>query len=423
MNPERTQKMKKACLYLALCLFFIVSLSYSQRGNPEREPQRIILNLTEKPATSIAITWRTVAEVAAPEVAFAEPTDGSRFEKTAKNNPAKRVQFEADKLGAVYQYSVVLEGLRPGTHYVYKVGGDSVWSEWNQFTTAKETPTPFKFVWFGDPQDDIKEHVSRVFREAYRTAPDAAFWTFSGDMTTEPEDWRWGELFYAAGFIFRMTPSMMVPGNHDMGYKFENGKIARDARGRKERVKSISPMWRPQLTLPENGVPGLEETSYYVDYQGVRLIMINSNDRLDEQAAWMEKLLSQNPNIWTVVTFHHPLYSYGRERDDRGTRNAFATLFDKYHVDLVLTGHDHTYARSFKLYNGAVAADNGPGTLYVVSSSGPKYYVANPRYQSLMAKTAVDQSMFQVISVNGNKLEYKAYTAASTLFDSFELVK
>jgi acid phosphatase type 7 len=415
--------MQKRTISIVIVVLVLVVFSPAQSVNQLREPQRIILNLTEKPATSIAITWRTVAEVASPVVEFVEPTDGSRFEKSAKKSPAKRVKFEADKLGTVYQYSVILEGLRPGTHYVYKVGGDSVWSEWNQFTMAKETISPFKFVWFGDPQDDIKEHVSRVFREAYRTAPDAAFWTFSGDMTTEPEDWRWGELFYAAGFIFRMTPSMMVPGNHDMGYKFENGKIALDARGRKMRVKSISPMWRPQLTLPENGVPGLEETSYYVDYQGVRLIMINSNDRLDEQAAWMEKLLSQNPNTWTVVTFHHPLYSYGRERDDRDTRNAFLALFDKYHVDLVLTGHDHTYARSFKLNNSAIAAKNQPGTVYVVSSSGPKYYVANPRYQSLMAKTAVDQSMFQVVSVNGNKLEYKAYTAASTLFDSFELVK
>jgi hypothetical protein len=408
---------------VVILVFVLVVFSSAQTVNQLREPQRIILNLTDKPATSIAITWRSIAESSAPMVEFAESTDGSRFEKSSKKGPASSIRFEADKQITVFQYSAVLDGLKPGTHYVYKVGGDSVWSEWNQFTTATETAAPFKFVWFGDPQDDIKEHVSRVFREAFRTAPDAAFWTFSGDMTSEPEDWRWGELFYAAGFIFRMTPSIMVPGNHDMAYKFENGKIALDARGRKDRIKSISPMWRPQLTFPENGVPGLEETSYYVDYQGVRLIMINSNDRLDEQAAWMEKLLSQNPNTWTVVTFHHPLYSYGRERDDRATRNAFLGLFDRYHVDLVLTGHDHTYARSFKLNNGAVAAGNQPGTVYVVSSSGPKHYVANPRYQSLMAKTAVDQSMFQVVSVNGNKLEYKAYTAVSTLFDSFELVK
>lgn len=415
--------MKKRLFVIGLMAFVVIASSVAQRSSQVREPQRVLLNLTDIPATSMAITWRTVTESANQMAEFAEATDGVQFEKLTKRSPARCEQFEADKQGTVFQYSAILEGLKPGTRYVYKVGGDSVWSEWNQFTTACETVTPFKFVWFGDPQDDIKEHVARVFREAFRTAPDAAFWTFSGDMTSEPEDYRWGELFYAAGFIFRMTPSIMVPGNHDMGYKFENGKIVLDAKGRKDRTKSISPMWRPQLTLPENGVPGLEETSYYVDYQGVRLIMINSNDRLEEQAAWMERLLMQNPNKWTVVTFHHPLYSYGRERDERSTRNAFLALFDKYHVDLVLTGHDHTYARSFKLYNSAVVGNSEPGTAYVVSSSGPKYYVANPRYQSLMAKTGVDRSLFQVISVNNNRLEFKAYTATSELFDSFELVK
>jgi len=408
----------------AAFVFFLLSTSVLAQSAKDRYvPERVILNLTDKPATSIAVTWRTVAESSNQGVEFAEATDGVQFEKLTTKHPAKRERLEADKQGTVFHFSTIVDGLKPGVQYVYRVGGDSAWSEWNQFTTARESAAPFKFVWFGDPQDDIKEHVSRVFQEALKTAPDASFWTFSGDMTSEPEDYRYGELFYAAGFAFRMVPSVMAPGNHDMAYKVENGKIVLDARGRKDRVKSISPMWRPHFTLPENGVPGLEETSYFFDYQGVRIIMINSNDRLDDQAAWMEKLLSQNPNKWTIVTFHHPFYSFGRERDERSTRNAFMALFDKYRVDLVLTGHDHTYARSFKLKNGTVVADNEQGTVYVVSSSGPKFYVANPRYQSLMAKTGVDLSLFQVVSLDGNKLALKAYTATGALFDSFEIAK
>lgn len=415
--------MMKKMVHAALVFFLLSTSVLAQSGKDRYVPERVILNLTEKPATSVAVTWRTVAESASQMVECAESTDGVQFEKLKKMTPAKRERLEADKSGTVFHYSVVLADLKPGVKYVYRVGGDSVWSEWNQFTTARASAEPFKFVWFGDPQDDIKEHVSRIFQEAFKTIPDASFWTFSGDMTSEPEDYRYAELFYAAGFVFRIVPSMMVPGNHDMAYKMENGKIALDERGRKDRVKSISPMWRPHFTLPENGVPGLEETSYFVDYQGVRLIMINSNDRLEDQAAWMEKLLSQNPNKWTIVSFHHPLYSYGRVRDERSTRVAFLPLFDKYHVDLVLTGHDHTYARSFKLKNGNVVPDNQQGTVYLVSSSGPKFYVANPLYQSLMAKTAVDKSLFQVVAVDGNKLSLKAYSAAGVLFDSFELVK
>lgn len=44
----------------------------------------------------------------------------------------------------------------------------------------------------------------------------------------------------------------------------------------------------------------------------------------------------------------------GRDRDDKDTRNALLPTIDKYHVDLVLTGHDHAYSRSYKLNNNVV---------------------------------------------------------------------
>ena len=228
------------------------------------------------------------------------------------------------------------------------MGGDSVWSEWSQFTTAENAVAPFKFVYLGDPQDNLKEYCSRVFREAFRKVPDAAFWLFTGDLTSEPEDKQIEDLYYAAGFIFKMTPSIMAPGNHDLAFKMENGKIVRKENGKKERTNRLPATWRGQFNLPDNGIAGFEESCYSVDYQGVRFIMINSNDRLQEQAVWMEKLLANNSNKWTVVSFHHPLYSAGRDRDDLETRNAFQPVFDKYNVDLVLTGHDHAYARSHK---------------------------------------------------------------------------
>ena len=61
--------------------------------------------------------------------------------------------------------------------------------------------------------------------------------------------------------------------------------------------------------------------------------------------------------------------------------------------------------------------------MYVVSSSGPKFYPMNPRYEELMAKTAADLQLFQVVSVAENTLTMNAYTAAEALFDSFEIAK
>ena len=70
-----------------------------------------------------------------------------------------------------------------------------------------------------------------------------------------------------------------------------------------------------------------------------------------------------------------------------------------------------------------VVGDNEPGTVYVVSVSGPKMYSVNSNYNYIMAKTGGNVQLFQTISVNGGKLNYESYTATGELYDSFELNK
>jgi len=409
---------------VALVCALAVLFGSAARSQPLPEvPQRIILNLADSPATRMSVSWRMSKEYRNGAVEYAVATPGTGFAGATILQPATMNVLHVPKEPLAYHYSAVMQDLKPGTTYVYRVGSDSLWSEWNQFITAKGESAPFSFAWFGDPQDEITEHISRLFRQAVRTAPQAQFWLFSGDLTSEPEDDQWGELFEAQGFVLRTIPAVMVPGNHDLGFRFQGDSVVRNAKGKKVRDGSVSPLWRAHLTLPENGIVGLEETSYTLDYQGVRFIMINSNDRLEEQARWMDTWLGTNPNRWTVVTMHHPLYSSGRERDDKKTRAAFLPLFDKHHVDLVLTGHDHTYARSHKLVNGAIVSDNHAGTVYIVSSSGPKFYEYTSRYDSLMAKSGANIQLYQIITVAGDQLNYRAYTADGAQFDAFELRK
>ena len=407
----------------AVCAFIILHSPAVRAQSSADIPTRIILNLTDSPATSMAVTWRMSREYRNAAVEYSVATPGTEFVGAAIRQPGSMEVMNVPREPVAFHYAALMRDLKPGTAYVYRVGKDSLWSEWNQFITAQGGNVPFSFVWFGDPQDDISEHLSRLFRQALRTAPEARFWLFSGDLTSEPEDDQWGELFDAPGFVLRTIPTAMVPGNHDMGFKFQDDSIVRDAKGKKVRGRTVSPLWRVHVTLPENGVAGLEETSYSFDYQGVRFVMINSNDRLEEQARWMDSVLSANPNRWTVVAFHHPLYSSGRERDDRKTRDAFLPLFDKYHVALVLTGHDHTYARSHRLANNSVVSGNLSGTVYVVSASGPKFYEYTSFYDSLMAKTGTGVQLYQVITVSGGHLNYRAYSADGALYDSFELTK
>lgn len=78
--------------------------------------------------------------------------------------------------------TVVFKDLAPDTMYAYRVGTRGSWSEWNQFLTARRDPESFSFISFGDPQEEIRSKCSRIFRAAYKKAPDADFWHFVGDL-------------------------------------------------------------------------------------------------------------------------------------------------------------------------------------------------------------------------------------------------
>jgi hypothetical protein len=119
-----------------------------------------------------------------------------------------------------------------------------------------------------------------------------------------------------------------------------------------------------------------------------------------------------------VLTFHHPVLSTAKGRDNKALREAWQPIIDKHKVDLVLTGHDHTYGRS-NLQTG-LSTQKG-GTIYVVSVSGPKMYELEK--QAWMARAAEDTQLFQVIRIDGDVLNYQARTARGVLYDAFELRK
>src|SRR5512140_767081 len=374
----------------------------AQTVAPGLAPQRIVLNLTTQPATSMAVTWRTDASVSDAVVQFAETGDWTDFQKNAVTEASISSRVPVDSGTVAYYHSAVLQGLRPNTCYAYRVGDGKVWSEWNQFTTASDSAAPFEFVFFGDPQNGIMDVVPRVLRESVLKAPSARFWLFTGDMLELPQyDRLWREWFSATGFLHAMIPSIMVPGSHE--YAFKTGETVR--------WDSLTPLWKAHFTLPQNGPKGLEGCAYALDYQGVRFIMLDAQMELAEQTAWLEKVLADNTDKWTVAAFHEPVFSVAEDRDGHATRDAFMALFDKYHVDLVLTGHDHVYSRSHKLKNGKVVSDNESGTVYVTSLCGEKSYKASFHYKDLMQKIQGNLQLFQVISLDGNRLRYTSYTA------------
>lgn len=215
-------------------------------------PERIILNLTAEPATSQAVTWRTRLPVADPRAQIAPASGSAGFDENARSVDARSQTVTLDHGRSVVHHAVVLEDLAPDSLYAYRVGADGAWSEWNQFKTASRGPVPFSFVYFGDPQEEIRSKCSRVFRAAYKQAPDADFWHFVGDLVDDgDQDEQWAELFDAFGWISRTTPMILLPGNHEYP----------DKRFVKGADYQLFPLWRPHFTLPENGPAGSRKPS------------------------------------------------------------------------------------------------------------------------------------------------------------------
>ena len=387
----------------------------AQKFLPTEFPDRIILTWSDNPMTSQSVTWRTSSAVKTSKAQFILAPNTPIYLDSVQTFEAASEFLDVDSVQANY-HSVTFRELKPATTYAYRVGDEGTWSEWFQFTTAPEKGTPFSFVYFGDAQNNLKSQWSRIIRQAYSNLPKAAFMLHAGDLINRTQsDSEWGEWTYAGGFINSMISSISTPGNHEYDRE-EDGTLVLDYH------------WKKQFTLPENGPKEFSETVYYIDYSDVRMISLNSQEIvLDEksmeiQKLWLEKTLSESSQKWTIITFHHPIYSSGTGRDNKEFRDAFKPIFDKYKVDLVLQGHDHSYGRGRNLPSGVANQDpEAQGPVYVVSVSGPKMY--NLTFDKWMDRAASNTQLYQIISIDGDRLSYGAYTATGELYDAFDLVK
>ena len=439
-----------------VCAFFIFSLcsvvaaqNDSVLGVPPWQqasswPDRIIQNLSAAPANEIAITWRTDSNVPSTIAQIAPATADARFDAVATTVVARTepvylntamvdgVAMAAPDnfgLGVVHYHSVVFDGLQPDKLYAYRVqGADDAWSEWIQTRTAPATG-PVKFAYFGDAQNGILSHWSRVVRSALTKAPDARFFLHAGDLVNRAaRDFEWAEWFKAGSLAHSNIPAVVVVGNHEVQSYGLEGQ-------RSERV--LSHLWRPQFTLPEDATlpASLQETVYDIRYnQDIHLFVLNSLSRETEaQASWLDRKLANSDARWRFVTFHYPIFSSAGNRDSTDRRDLLLPILQKHSVDLVLQGHDHTYARGSigqSPQRLTLGHDTEVDVMFVNSVSGAKMYELKPdgwdsyaEYGVILQKAAENTQFYQIISVDGARLTYEAYTADDQLYDYFEMVK
>ena len=144
---------------------------------------------------------------------------------------------------------------------------------------------------------------------------------------------------------------------------------------------------------------------------------------MSEQTAWLEKQLANTKAVWKFVSYHHPAYSSGGNRDNVEVRQLWTPLFDKYHVDLALQGHDHAYLRTYPMRDQKRVASAKQGTIYIISVSGIKYYEQGPHDYTEVGLTKLSTYQVLDIQVSGNRLVYRAHDVDGKVHDQFVIEK
>src|SRR5690554_734470 len=105
----------------------------AQINSPSVYPDRVILNLTESPSASVAVTWRTDVSVLEGYCELQPASDGPIKRENSKTFKAKTTFtnhiYGEEPVIKANQHSFVFTNLTPDEKYLYRVGSDEYWSE------------------------------------------------------------------------------------------------------------------------------------------------------------------------------------------------------------------------------------------------------------------------------------------------------
>lgn len=342
----------------------------------------------------------------------AENWQGSKY--AASNKVCIKDYFEAEN---TYYYQ-----------YTDDYNDNAVWSE--EYTYKTSSSDSFSVILTGDPQigasgssNDYSDKDDSTARDTYGwnktmtaamvKSPNAAFLLSAGDQINQSgaakiEDLKTRESEYAGYFypsVFRSLPVASTIGNHDTA-------------GSDYTAHFNNPNSSDELGKTSAG------SDYYFSYGDVLFISLNSNNRnQEEHRTLMNKAVASNPDAkWKVVIFHSDIYGSGQphaDTDAATNRIVLAPLMDEFDIDICLTGHDHTYSRSYQILDGNVidydissgSVTNPEGTLYVTTGSGSgskyynllkytPYYIAERTNDTLPAFSTIDFSQDSLVLKN-----------------------
>ena len=316
-------------------------------------PEQVHLTWADDPARSVVVSWSSPGRAVAPRVRI-----GQRVIAAVERGYPDPAGGEI-----VWTYHALVDGLRPGATYGYAVTADNDRSAADPFSatfrTAPEGRAAFRFSSFGDLTPAGAPWASAASQSGSAVALvetfQPLFHLLNGDLAdadpspaAQPE--AWPELAGTLQASAANRPWLPVPGGHGDGPA--------------ERERALG-AYLARYALPGNGVPGFEGRWYGFRVGTAAFLCLGddaggaSSD--GAQTRWLETALAAaraDASIdWVVVQLHPCAWPAAGAGDaDAGLPPDWLPLFDRYEVDLVLSGHSRGYERSFPV-RGADCAD------------------------------------------------------------------
>jgi hypothetical protein len=312
-------------------------------------------------------------------------TASVRVVQDSKNTPIEVTPDVHGVAGTSTRYvRAEFHGLVSGTRYRYVLTLDAREIGAGFFTTATAGAHKFRFTAFGD--QSTEPAALSVLKQIANLGP--SLHLFAGDLSYAdatglggPGDILrpgiWDRWVAQNDSVASRIPWMCAPGNHEMepgfalhGYAGMLGRVP---------IGGSSPLEAPvasKFQVGSVGFVGLDTND--VSYE----IPANRGWTQGRQTSWLRQTLAEmralNAGVDFIVVFMHasPYTSNSDHACDAGIREAWVPLFDKYHVDLVISGHNHCYERTLPIRGGAPTAqkadylDSTRGTTYVTAGGG-----------------------------------------------------
>lgn len=409
-------------VYNTLRSFTFKSQSFTTAGDDTGLPTYVKLNATKNPETQQSISWMANPLYTADKaiVLYAEKAEydanGADTEFTQFNGVSYLSEMSTSGSYltnyAVRLNSATITGLKADTEYVYKVSDGAVESEIKTFSTSRANVATDFFI-IGDVQSEDTTDVANINKALAATGVNYDFGLQTGDLVDNGANFKYWD---AVGSTF----SNGVIGNTDIIHALGNHEYYGDLTA----INSAH-----YFDLPGDRTDKAPDV-YSVQYGNVYIASFGYLGMTGYKAAvdWLIADAAASNATWKILVMHQPPFYTNPGGATKGLRELISEAADTAGLDFVLSGHDHSYARTQPLTAGKPDAENG--TVYIICGSTgekgydivnePAHYYANlnENYEAVYMTVKTTDTTFEIATYDCNRA-----TGESTLIDSYTATK